>query len=67
MTACGAPEVVTTSMASEGRRPRREEVEGALIESLARRLGLWRVAGADSPRLPGGTGLSALSSGARPC
>jgi lipoate-protein ligase B len=40
MTACGAPDVVTTSVAAEGGDPDRERVDAALAESLAGRLDL---------------------------
>jgi lipoyl(octanoyl) transferase len=40
MTACGAPDVATTSIAMEGGDPDRERVEAALAEALGRQLGL---------------------------
>ena len=40
MTACGAPDVVTTSIVAEGGDGDRERVEDALAESAAARLGL---------------------------
>jgi len=39
ITACGAPEVVATSIAVEGGDPDRARVEGALAAALGRRLG----------------------------
>jgi lipoyl(octanoyl) transferase len=39
ITACGAPDVVATSIAAEGGDPTRESVERRLVAALARRLG----------------------------
>ena len=45
MSACGAPDVVATSIAAEGGTPNRDVVENALADALAHRLELTPVPG----------------------